>query len=401
MAKIKILFLAPDPSDTARLSLGQELRDIREKLQLSRQRDNFVLESREAVRPGDITQAIFDVKPQVVHFSGHGISTGELCFENGQGKMQPVQPDALADLFQLVAGQISCVVLNACYSEAQASAISEHVPFVIGIHEAIGDKTAITFASGFYKALGAGCSFEDAYKFGRVEIRLDNISQHLNPVLYTNPNVIPYDRRLDTGRHSPNTDFHQWAHWLVDTSHTEADWRFWLQWILGTVIGRFLGLLVFGSVNLSTDFPNNAGANVYIAVGAGLGLIEGLTQWFVLKRLFANVSWWIVATTLGWAVGYFSNFTLGKTIGWGVSNALFWTAVGAATGLAQWWFVLKRKNLGFSKWILATIGGAVIASFISGAIDNWLLRGLASGAIRGAITGAGLIWLLQKARLRK
>jgi hypothetical protein len=69
---IKVLFLASDPSDAVRLRLGQELRDIREKLQMSKQRDNFILESREAVRPGDLTQAIFDVEPHIIHFSGHG-----------------------------------------------------------------------------------------------------------------------------------------------------------------------------------------------------------------------------------------------------------------------------------------------------------------------------------------
>jgi hypothetical protein len=94
---VKILFLAADPSDEARLRLGQELRDIREGLQRSKQRDKFILESRESVRVGDITQAIFDVDPQIVHFSGHGTSTGELHFESLQGKSQLVQADALAN----------------------------------------------------------------------------------------------------------------------------------------------------------------------------------------------------------------------------------------------------------------------------------------------------------------
>lgn len=58
---IKVLFLSSDPSDAARLRLGQELRDIREGLHRSKNRDIFVLESRESVRPGDISQAIFDV----------------------------------------------------------------------------------------------------------------------------------------------------------------------------------------------------------------------------------------------------------------------------------------------------------------------------------------------------
>jgi CHAT domain len=184
MNQIKILFLAADPSDKTRLRLGQELRDIRERLQLSKERDTFVLDSRESVRPGDITQAIFDVEPQIVHFSGHGENTGELCFENLQGKVQPVKPDALAALFELVADQINCVVLNACHSEVQAKAIAEHISYVIGMNDAIGDKAAIAFAVGFYKALAANRSIPDAYKFGCVEIRLQGISEHLKPVIY-------------------------------------------------------------------------------------------------------------------------------------------------------------------------------------------------------------------------
>ncbi|WP_181357759.1 TIR domain-containing protein [Stenomitos frigidus] len=189
MNKIKILFFAADPSDVTRLRLGQELRDIREKLQLSKQRDSFVLDSRESVRPGDITQAIHDVAPQIVHFSGHGANTGELCFENVLGKAQLVEPDALADLFELIAEEVSCVVLNACYSETQAKAISKHIPFVVGMNTAIGDKAAITFAVGFYKALGAGRSFEKAYKFAQVEMKLEGISENLTPVLYIKDDI--------------------------------------------------------------------------------------------------------------------------------------------------------------------------------------------------------------------
>jgi hypothetical protein len=184
MDKVKILFLASDPSDAVRLRLGQELRDIRERLQLSKYRDSFLLESRESMRPEDISQAIFDVEPQVIHFSGHGTNTGELCFENILGKTQLVQPDALASLFELVDEQVKCVILNACYSEIQAKAIVEHIPYVVGMNQAIGDKAAITFVAGFYKALGAGRSFEDAYKFARVEIKLASIPEHLTPVLH-------------------------------------------------------------------------------------------------------------------------------------------------------------------------------------------------------------------------
>jgi len=184
MNKIKILFLTADPSDVTRLRLGQEVRDIRERLQLSKHRDKFLLETRESVRPGDITQAILDVDPQVVHFSGHGISTGELCFENILGESQPIAPNALKSLFELVSDQVDCVILNACYSKIQAEAIAEHIAFVIGMKQAIGDKAAIAFSTGFYKALGAGRSFQDAYRFACVEIQLQGIPEHLTPNLF-------------------------------------------------------------------------------------------------------------------------------------------------------------------------------------------------------------------------
>lgn len=185
MDKIKILFLAADPSDAARLRLGQELRDIRERLQSAKHRDRFSLESRESVRVADITQAIFDVEPQIIQFSGHGMSTGELCFEDWQGKVRPVQPDALARLFKELADQIDCVVLNACYSNIQAKAISKHIPFVIGMNNSIEDKAAIVFSVGFYKALGANYPIEKAYNLGCSEIAMQGISGDLTPVLYT------------------------------------------------------------------------------------------------------------------------------------------------------------------------------------------------------------------------
>ncbi|NEU74033.1 CHAT domain-containing protein [Hassallia byssoidea VB512170] len=180
-SKIKILFLTADPSDESRLRLGQELRDIKARLGKP---GRFQLEQRESVRVGDITDAIFDVEPQIVHFSGHGKSTGELCFENEVGKVQSVKPDALAAMFKLFAQSINCVVMNACYSEIQAKAIAQHIPFVIGMNDAIGDKAAIAFAVGFYKALAANRSIEDAYEFGCVEIRLQGIPEHLKPVIY-------------------------------------------------------------------------------------------------------------------------------------------------------------------------------------------------------------------------
>jgi hypothetical protein len=180
---IKILFLTAEPTDSAKLRLGRELEDIKERLRVANLQGMFVLEERRSARPQDISQAIHDFKPNIVHFSGHGENTGELCFENELGNTKPVTPEALAALFKLVTAHVNCVVLNACYSDIQALAIVEHIPFVIGMKRAIGDKAAIAFAVGFYRALGANRSIEEAYEFGCVEIQLQGIAEESTPVL--------------------------------------------------------------------------------------------------------------------------------------------------------------------------------------------------------------------------
>ncbi len=181
---VSILFLAADPTDASRLRLGEEFRDIQEKLKLARLRDRFKLELPQlSVRPSDISQALLDTQPQIVHFSGHGIPTGALCFENLEGKIHPIEPDALAALFEQFSSQVNCVVLNACYAEIQAKAIAKHIEYVIGMNQAIDDEAAIAFAIGFYQALGGGRSIEDAYKLGCIQIQLLNIPGHLTPVL--------------------------------------------------------------------------------------------------------------------------------------------------------------------------------------------------------------------------
>ena len=186
METVSILFIAADPTNTSRLRLGEEFREIDEQLRLAKKREYYKLESPQlSIRIKDITLALLNIQPKIVHFSGHGTSEGALCFENEIGQTHLVQPDALASLFEQFANQVNCVLLNACYSETQAKAIAEHINYVIGMNKAIGDKAAIVFAIGFYQALGAGRTIEDAYKLGCVQIRLHGIPEHLTPVLFT------------------------------------------------------------------------------------------------------------------------------------------------------------------------------------------------------------------------
>jgi hypothetical protein len=156
-----------------------------------------------AVTDDDLRRALLDIEPEIVHFAGHGtgdgqggtgrelippgeVDAGGLVFEDDGGNAQLISGDSLARLFELCSDSVKCVVLNACYSAPQANAISQHIPFVIGMKEAIGDQAAIKFAVGFYDALGAGRDFEKAFKFGCSAIDLKGIPEHLTPIFKKN-----------------------------------------------------------------------------------------------------------------------------------------------------------------------------------------------------------------------
>ena len=178
----KILFLSAEPKEAGRLRLSEEVREIEEALRLSKNRANLILEEHWAVRPRDWTRALLEEKPYIVHFSGYGADVDGLAVENDNGQTQFLDNKALANFFRFFP-TMQCVVLNACYTEVQAAAISEFVPYVIGIPKALNDKAAREFAVGFYDALGAGKNLESAYQFGCNAISLYGIDESYSPVL--------------------------------------------------------------------------------------------------------------------------------------------------------------------------------------------------------------------------
>ncbi|MBW4695619.1 MAG: CHAT domain-containing protein [Lyngbya sp. HA4199-MV5] len=179
----RILILSANPKNTDKLRLDEEVREIQAALDHSRTRDQFEIVTRWAVRIDDLQAILLDQHPQVVHFSGHGAGSQGLVLENEAGQAQLVGTEALAGLFQLFQTDVECVFLNACYSEAQAGAIHQHIDCVVGMNQAVGDKAAINFARGFYGSLGAGRPYEEAFEFGRNAIDLKGIPEASKPVL--------------------------------------------------------------------------------------------------------------------------------------------------------------------------------------------------------------------------
>ena len=182
MAKT-ILVLAANPENTTQLRLDQEVREIENGLERAQNRDEFILKQKWAARPVDARRAMLDYKPNIVHFCGHGSGEEGIAFEDENGQVRLVSTDALAGFFALFEDKVECVVLNACYSEVQAEAIAKHIPYVIGMKNAIGDKAAIEFSVAFYDAIGAGKSIEFAHKLACNAIQMAGTPEHLTPVL--------------------------------------------------------------------------------------------------------------------------------------------------------------------------------------------------------------------------
>lgn len=189
MDKVKVLFLAANPAGTPPLKLDEEIRQITAKVRASEHRDALELVSRWALRPDDLLQALLEVKPHVVHFSGHGSSASELILLDDRGDPKPVSQQALVHLFRTLKDNVRVVLLNACDSRPQAQALAKTIDCTIGMNRPIGDAAAIVFAASFYRALGFGRSVREAFELGRAALLLEGIPEDQTPELLTRPGV--------------------------------------------------------------------------------------------------------------------------------------------------------------------------------------------------------------------
>jgi hypothetical protein len=204
--RTRVLVLAANPRDTPPLRLDEEVREIHAGINRGTQGRRFEILQAWAARPRDVRRALLDHAPRIVHFCGHGAGAPGLVLENDQGGSQLVSTPALAELFELCADSVECVVLNACYSQTQAECIAAHIPFVIGMTDAVNDRSAIEFAVGFYDAITAGKTVDLAFRFGCNAIALSNLSGSLVPVILAGRTARPTKQ---PARGVPATQHHE------------------------------------------------------------------------------------------------------------------------------------------------------------------------------------------------
>jgi hypothetical protein len=106
-----------------------------------------------------------------------------------------------------------------------------------------------------------------------------------------------------------------------------------------------------------------------------VGIFIGVTQWLVLRPLFAQTGWWALATSVSWVLG------------WGVIILFFppqittltGAFIGCVTGVTQW--VLLRQWVPQAYWwiVVSTLGWAVGMGSLAESPFVGLIVGITTG----------------------
>ena len=145
----KILILTSNPRND--LKLDREIKDLKNIIKRSKKQSQFKAEFEPEVHPEELQDLFLEHEPRIVHFCGHGTGEQGLVLQNQAGVEQLVSTPALSNLFELFDKEVECVLLNACYSEVQASAIVQHINYVVGMSHESSDEAVIATYEGLSK----------------------------------------------------------------------------------------------------------------------------------------------------------------------------------------------------------------------------------------------------------
>lgn len=198
--EIVVAFFASDPGSTNenKLALDEEARLIGIQIRASKHRDAVKLESRWAVRPMDLLQAVNELQPTVVHFSGHGSALEELILQDDFGQPKLIAKQIIVQTLSLTSDSVHLVFFNTCFSRNQAQECVQHINAAIGMNQAIQDVAARVFAAQFYSSIGFGLSIPKAFEQARALLLMEHPSQAGIPALYLKEGVAEEDLILVT-----------------------------------------------------------------------------------------------------------------------------------------------------------------------------------------------------------
>ena len=153
--------------------------------------EGFDFESKFSISIKEMNMEVVSKEPVIIHFSGHGLSGDEtdediinemgvtmdndtgLVFhndeKNGTDILSAAKCERIFHALKAMVPSIKIVVLNACYSEEQAIAISKNDIYTIGTNNTILNKVATAFSQGFYWRYAQSGDIISSVLFGKLQ----------------------------------------------------------------------------------------------------------------------------------------------------------------------------------------------------------------------------------------
>jgi hypothetical protein len=173
----------------------------------------------------------------------------------------------------------------------------------------------------------------------------------------------------------------------MNRKRTHVGWSFWLQWVVATSLGWAVGGVLLSACigGLGDELGNVVG-------DAALGLAVGIGQWLVLRQWLDEAGWWILASAGGFLLAVSVGEVLQGALGENVGGLLLTVGLGLVPGILQWLF-LRRQVARAGWWILASTV-LVFAAFFAGVgigfSTGLKVSALGFGAVVGIVVGVVL-----------
>lgn len=142
-------------------------------------RDLVEIQQRPAATFQDLLNGLNDVRPHIIHFSGHG-GDQTLMFDSGDienASASCITFEILIKALDATDHPPTLLVMNACDTLEGAAIVLPAVPIIIGMSNSITDLVAIIFAQQFYAAVASGQSVGSALKQAKLSIEVSMVDK--------------------------------------------------------------------------------------------------------------------------------------------------------------------------------------------------------------------------------
>jgi hypothetical protein len=179
--ELRVLYLTSNPlidNPDEILRVDAEVARVHRAVRGALHREYLKIDHRPAANPDDLLDGLNDLRPHVVHFSGHG-GGGSIVMDNSD-VVDPRPIDLTLKQLGRAIGTIdrppALVVLNACDTvDTVADNLLPVVSVVIAMSDSVSDEASALFAARFYAAIASGLSIKKAFDQAQLAVELGGL----------------------------------------------------------------------------------------------------------------------------------------------------------------------------------------------------------------------------------